>query len=392
MDFAGLLHALPKAELHCHLEGSIPALTIVELARGNGVPLPTYDPERLYRVGVNRDEFLRTMAEVPRWILQGFARKYQRPVDSPEDLYALGVYEAFLERFDDVCAVMVTADDFSRATYDALSLAAKSNVRYREMFFHPMNHPGVSYRTMLDGLLDGIRAAEADHGVVARLIPAINRDHSAAAAVAFAEEVVARRVPEVVGFASDYDEEHLPAFVEAYRIAGKAGLPGTAHAGEYGSAKTVAECVDLLGCKRVDHGYSVIDDAELTARLAEERIHFTAIFSWSVAISHPEQLPLDPPTVPPARRVDSPVSEMLDRGLSVSLNSDDPVFEGFASLAGEYLWAAGHLDLDAERMAELSLAAVDASWQDDGAKAAMRRDFEQQITALMVEAARQDSS
>jgi adenosine deaminase len=387
MDAAGLLRALPKAELHCHLEGSIPAATIIELARGNGVSLPTYDPEQLYRVAVDRDGFLRTTRDVPRWILQGFARKYQRPVDSPEDLYALGVYEAFLERFDDVCAVLRTADDFSRAAYDALALAAESNVRYREMFFHPMNHPGVAYRTMLDGLLDGIRAAEADHGVVARLIPAINRDHSAAAAVAFAEEVVAQRVPEVVGFASDYDEEHLPAFVEAYRIAAAAGLPGTAHAGEYGSAKTVAECIDLLGCRRVDHGYSVIDDPELTARAAEERIHFTAIFSWSVAIAHPEQLPLDPPALPPVRRVDSPVGAMLDAGLSVSLNSDDPVFEGFASLAGEYVWAAGHLDLDAARMAELSLAAVDNSWQDDGAKAAMRREFEVEIAALTAEAA-----
>ena len=383
IDEAAFLRALPKAELHCHLEGSIPAMTVIELARRNGVPLPTYDPAELYNVTIDEHDFLRQMEQVPRWVFQGFARKYQRPIDSPADLYGLGVFEHFLERFDDVSAVLVTADDFSRAAYDSLVTASEdANLRYREMFFHPMSHPGVPYRTMLEGLVDGLRAAEVDHSVLGRLIPAINRDCSAAAAVALTEEVVAHRVPEVVGLASDYDEEHLPAFAEAYRIAAKSGLPGTAHAGEYGTAQSVAEAINTLGCTRIDHGYAITADPELAKRAADAGIHFASIFSWSVAINDPAAWPLDPPSIPPVRHVTSPISAMIDAGLSVSLGSDDPAFDGFGSLTDEYVWAAGSLGFNRSRMTELCLAAVDGAWLDDSAKASLRREFQTQIDRL----------
>ncbi|MEA2330894.1 MAG: hypothetical protein QOH58_1032 [Thermoleophilaceae bacterium] len=382
-DGVEFLRRLPKAELHCHLEGAVPAATLLELARKNGVPLPAERPEDVYRIALDEQAFLREMESVPSWVLQAFARKYQRPVATTADLYALGQYEAFLERFDAACHSLVDADDFSRAAYDSLVEAADtSNVRYREMLFHPMNHPGVGYRTMVDGLVDGIRAAEADRGIVGRLIPSITRDHAAAAATALVEEILAYRPPEVVGLASDYDEEHIPAFYEAYRMAAKAGLPGTAHAGEYGNAQSVAECIDVLGCRRIDHGYSVVDDPELVARAREQRIHFAAIFSWSVAIHDTAEWPLGPPELPPARKVASPVGDMLAAGLSVSLGSDDPAFEGFGDLATEYAWAAGHLDLGRGQMIELCLGAVDAAWLDDTEKAAMRRSFDAEIAEL----------
>jgi adenosine deaminase len=385
MDDLDYLHRLPKAELHCHLEGSIPAGTVIELARRNGVSLPTYDPEQLYRVAVDEAEFNETVGSIPPWVFGAIARKYQRPIEGPQDLHGLALYEAFLQRFDDVCVVLQTTDDFSRAVYDALTAAAAVNVRYREMFFHPMNHPGVRYRTMLDGLLDGIRGAETDHGLVGRLIPAINRDQSAAAGLELAEQVVDQLVPEVIGLASDYDEEHLPAFRDAYRIAANAGLPGTAHAGEHGTARSVQEAIETLGCTRIDHGYAVTSDPELMVRAADAGVHFAAIFSFSVAIADPGAWPLDPPALPPNHRPPSAVSTMLNAGLSVSLGSDDPSFEGFGSLTDEYVWAAGGLDLDRAQMTALCLAAVDGAWLDASDKAGLRRMFEAEIAALQID-------
>jgi adenosine deaminase len=383
LDDTSYLRALPKAELHCHLEGSVPAATMIELARRNGAPLPTYDAAELYQVDIGEDEFQRLAEHMPSWIGQGFARKYQRRIDTPDDFYGLAVFESFLERFDQVCGVLQTAEDFSRAAYDSLITAAdQANVRYREMFFHPMNHPGVSYRTMVDGLIDGIRAAAVDRRVIGRLIPAINRDCSAAAAAALAQQVVSYRTDEIAGLASDYDEEHLPAFREAYEIAARAGLPATAHAGEYGTAQSIAEAIDILGCTRIDHGYAITTDADLTQRAIEAGIHFTCIFSWSIAITQPACWPLDPPALPPSRRVTSPVAAMLDAGMSISLSSDDPAFDGFGSLADEYVWAAGSLEFDRDRMTELSLAAIDGAWLDEAAKTALRQEFRNEIGTL----------
>ncbi|MFA3839528.1 adenosine deaminase family protein [Streptomyces aureus] len=377
------LRAMPKAELHCHFEGSVPADTMIALARSNGVVLPTYDPAELYRVSMDKAEFLEQMRDTPRWVLQGFARKYQQQVATLEDFYGLATFERFLERFDDVCAVLTTADEFSRAAYDSLVAAAdSSNVRYREMFFHPMSHPGVPYRTMLDGLVDGIRAAEADRGIIGRLLPSLNRDCSSAAAVELCEEIIAHRVPEVVGLASDYDEEHLPAFYEAYRFAAKAGLPGTAHAGEYGAASSVAEAIDVLGCSRIDHGYAIVADADVTRRARDAGVHFASIFSWSIGVTAPESWPLPAPALSSPAPVASPIADMLAAGLSVSLSSDDPAFDGFGSMADEYVWAAGSLGFDRTRMTALALAALDGAWLDNSDRAALRRDFATRIAQL----------
>lgn len=374
---------MPKAELHCHFEGSIPAGTIIEIARANGVALPTYDASSLYRVSIDKDRFLEEMAGTPQWVLDGFARKYQQPIADLADFHGIAVFEGFLERFDAVSSALTTRDDFSRAAYDSLVDAAdSSNVRYREMFFHPASHPGVPYRVMLDGLLDGIRAAQVDRGIVGRLLPSINRDRSASAGLELCDVILANLVPEVVGIASDYDEEHLPAFYEVYRRAARAGLGGTAHAGEYGGATSVAETIGVLGCARVDHGYAILDDPALVQQALDSGIHFASIFSWSIGVTDPDRWPLPPPALDDPPTVESPIAHMLRAGLSVSLNSDDPAYEGFGNLGEEYIWAAGSFGFDRERMVRLALAAIDGAFMDDTEKSALRRDFEAEVASL----------
>jgi adenosine deaminase len=365
---------MPKVELHCHFEGSVPLSVVRELAMKHDVALPPDETGGLYTYIPSRDAFLEEIRDLPPWVSRAFARKYQRSVLTTEQLYELAIYEAFLDRFDTVCECLVDADDFSKAAYASLVEASDTaNVRYREMLFHPMNHPGVSYQTMLAGLTDGIRAAETDRGIICRLIPSITRDHSVRAANSLLDEILAHRTPAVVGLASDYDEEHLPAYREIYQRAAGVGLPGTAHAGEYGSADTVRDCIELLGLRRVDHGYNVTRDPGLMRRAQDLGVHFACVFSYSVAIHMAEHFPIADRSLHPALKLRTPIADMLDAGLSVSLGSDDPVFQGFADLATEYVAAAGSLELDEATCVDFNLQALDAAWLDEQGKATLRR-------------------
>jgi adenosine deaminase len=320
------LRRMPKVELHCHLEGCIRPETYVELAEANGVELPTTDPARVYEY---------------------------------DDM------SSFLAIFERVSASLCTAADFARITYESLADAAHANVIYREVFFNPSTHPGCSYPDMLHGICEGLAAAEADHGIVARLIPSIYRGHSPQAAVAVVEQVIAHRREEVVGIGIDGDElEGPPAgFVEAYRLAGRAGLHGTAHAGERFSSSEVQDCLDLLGCTRIDHGYGVVEDAELLERCRQEDVHFT--FAWlSTAYNYHGGL------------ADHPFARMRAAGLSMSLGGDDPAMGG-TNLADDYLTVAAALAWSADVFRQQNIQALEAAWCTQDVKRHLRSRLEQ---------------
>jgi adenosine deaminase len=327
------LRAIPKVELHCHLEGAVPAATFVELAREKRIPLPTYDAELVYELG-----------------------------DS---------LESFLEMYGKVSASMTTADDFSRVAYETLREAAtKGNLRYREMFFNPTNHPDLSYRDALDGLRDGIRAAEVDHGVVCRLIPAINREQPPATALALVEEVIANPCDEVIGVGLDHNELAGPpaAFVEAFARAREAGLHRTAHAGERNSSEEIAASLDLLGCERIDHGYAVLGDRALVARMRDDGVHVTTC--WTISVWHHGD-----------DRGTTPIGRMAEAGLWISINSDDPPMAG-TDIGEEYVRAAATLGLSRERMVEFVFAALDAAWLPEDERRRMRDELEREIAQL----------
>jgi adenosine deaminase len=157
MNYQEFLRRLPKAELHLHYIGSVRRGTFIELARKNGIPLPTEDPEQVYR--------------------------YDNIFD-------------FLKVFDLVAMSIVTREDFARVAYESLEDGVKlGNLKYREMSFNPTSHTmhGIAYTTVIDGILEGIRSAEKDFGVRCRLIAAIHRGHSPEAALGMIKEVVASR-------------------------------------------------------------------------------------------------------------------------------------------------------------------------------------------------------
>ena len=330
MSDEAFLRGLPKVELHCHLEGSVPADTFLALAARHGVALPTRDPDHVY----DFTSFL------------GFL-----------DLYYL------------VCRSVRDAADFERAVYDSLAHGVRTgNLCYREMFFSPTNHTEIDYPTMVAGLTAGIEAAEADFGVRCRMIADINRRQSPAVAVELVQAVLANPSPYVVGIGMDDDEDSGPPelFVEAYALAGRGGLKRTAHAGEMGSSENVRTSLDVLGCDRIDHGYAMVRDPAVLQRVRDSGVHVTG--AWFVNNFHAGVFT---DGVDPAA---TPLATMLRAGLPVSLNTDDPTMIP-TDLVAEYGNVAAALGLDRAAVVALAGNAIDGAWLDDGEKAALRAEL-----------------
>jgi len=329
------LRSVPKVELHCHLEGTVRQATFADLARKHSVALPTDDVDRLY------------------------------DYDS--------IYE-FLEIFAMVSSTLIDAEDFARVAYESLQDGARlGNLVYREMFFNPTLHTrrGVSYATVVDGLVDGIRSAEVDLGVRCRLIADIYRQDTAQAAADMVCEVLAHRPDEIIGLGMDGAEAPDPPekFVEAYRLAREGGLRLTAHACEDAPARNVTTCLDVLGCERIDHGYHVLDDEAVARRARDEGIVFTTCPTATAVCYFTPDL------------AEHPIRAMVDAGLRVTVNSDDPTM--FHTDVGAELAAmATAASWGPDRVRELCLTAVDAAWLDDGDRAALRRDVERGIDEL----------
>ncbi len=328
-----MVAALPKVSLHCHLIGSVAPQTVVDLARKHGVALGR----------------------------------------SAEELYDHRSYEdlgEFLRVLDVVGSLIRDVDDFSRVTYESLTAGgAEHGVLYRELHLSPPGHPGVPYPRILEGVLAGARAAEADTGIRATFLVGICRERSGAAAVELVEQVVEHRVDEVLGIGLDYAEVNGPPgrFVEAYRLAERNGLRRTAHS-ESGPPRHVEVLLDRLGCSRIDHGYHVVDDRAITARCVAERVPFTCTpvssdigrYSGSGDGTH--------------RRI----AEMVDAGLCVTIDSDDPPMFG-TDPTHDYRVLAHALGYRRDQLAGFTRNAVEACWLDDPDRAALLARVEAQV-------------
>jgi adenosine deaminase len=313
---------MPKVELHCHLEGCVRPQTFVDLAGEHDVRLPTRDPDQVYRYT--------DMA-------------------------------SFMDVFERLCSAVLTRDDVERVTYEALVDAALgSHVVYREMFVNPTLHPSLPYRELLAGITSGAEAARHETGIVTRLIPSIYRAHGPAAALELVRAVAAGPRDVVVGIGMDGDETTGPpaAFTEAYAAAHDAGLRLTAHAGERFSVDEVRDSLDLLGCERLDHGYAIVLDPELVARVRDTGTHVT--YAW-LSNTYNYHGPLE----------QHPFRLMRDAGLSMSMGADDPAMGG-TTLAGDYEAVSAALGFDHSTFAAQNQAALDASWLDPEDKEAVR--------------------
>lgn len=316
MSLVTFARAIPKAELHLHLEGSVRPETFSALAEKHGIALP---------------------------------------VDDVTQLYAYDNLPDFLTIYDLVCRCMRDADDFRRTTYEAMESCAEGGGRHLELFFSAHAHfaNGISYGAMLDGILAGMAEAEADFGMTALLIPAHSRELGPAAGEDFLDMVLADRREKVVGIGLDYNEAPFPPgpFAAMYARARAAGLHVTAHAGEGGPAANVRDSLDLLKVERIDHGYHVVDDPALVARCRDEGVFFTCCPSTATVTTGFRDL----------ASPDHAIRRMIDAGLRVTINSDDPPMF-FTSLGREYERAAAELKMTAAELKAAALTSVEASW------------------------------
>jgi adenosine deaminase len=201
--------------------------------------------------------------------------------------------------------------------------------------------------------------------VITRIIPAHNRELGPAKGMEFLERVLEHRRPEVVGIGLDYGErDHPPAqYAELFAEARRQGLGVTAHAGEDGPADHVRDAVELLGCRRIDHGYHIVDDPGLVELCRDMDVLFTVCPTTTLHTTIWRDL----------RAPDHAIRRMIEAGLRVTLNTDDPALFG-TDLDREYLLAAEAFGLSREDLARIAANGFSHSWTPEGRSAGGPRD------------------
>ena len=274
---------LPTAELHVHLEGTLEPELALELAARNRTRLRYADLDELRRA------------------------------------YAFTDLQSFLDLYYELAAVLQTSQDFADLADAYFARAAAQGVRHAEVFVDPQAHTGrgVPLGVVMDGLRQAFGTAEQRHGLTAAVIVCFLRDRDPAGAEALVPQLLPYR-DLVVGVGLDSAEVGRPPelFERAYALAADAGLHRVAHAGEEGPPAYVAAALDRLGAERIDHGIRSLEDPILVARLREQQVPLTVCPLSNVALRCVDRLE------------DHPLRRMLDAGLLVTVNSDDPAYFG----------------------------------------------------------------
>lgn len=277
------IRGLPKAELHLHIEGSLEPELMFELARRNRVSLP-----------------FKTVEEV-------------------RAAYAFSNLQDFLDIYYQGAGVLLTEEDFHDLALAYFQRVAPDGCRHVELFFDPQTHTdrGLPFKVAIEGLLSGMRAAEAELGVTSSLILCYLRhlDEDAAFATLRAAEPWLDRI---LGVGLDSSEVgHPPSkFARVFEASRDRGLKLVAHAGEEGPPAYVWEALDVLRVDRIDHGNRALEDPALVKRLAAEGMTLTVCPLSNLKLCVVDDLQAHP------------LKTMLGLGLKATLNSDDPAYFG----------------------------------------------------------------
>jgi adenosine deaminase len=321
------IRAVPKAELHLHIEGTLEPEMVLELARK-------------YRISLRHGS-----------------------VEALREAYCFTNLQSFLDVYYEAAQVLRDESDFHALTAAYLRRAHEDGVVHVELFFDPQTHiaRGVPMAAIIAGIRGALIEGERALGISHRLILCFLRHLSAADAMATLEQALPH-VAALTGVGLDSSEDgHPPAKFEAvFARARDAGLLAVAHAGEEGPPHYVAEALDLLKVRRIDHGVRSEEDPELLARLARQRVPLTMCPLSNVRLRVFERIE------------DHNLKRLLERGLCVTVNSDDPAYFG-GYVADNYLAVQRALGLSRDDLAQLASNSFEASFLPDSDKRAWQR-------------------
>src|SRR5690242_16342536 len=280
---AELLRAMPKAELHLHIEGTLEAELLFALAKKNGVALAYPSVEALRAA------------------------------------YSFSDLQSFLDIYYAGASVLLHASDFEAMAMAYYARAAADNVVHAEIFFDPQTHTarGVPIAAVIEGLARARDRAARELGVSGALILCFLRHLSEDDALATLDAALPHRA-ELIGVGLDSSERGHPPekFARVFARAGELGLHRVAHAGEEGPPSYIESALDVLHAERIDHGVRCVDDPALVARLARERIALTVCPLSNLKLRVFATL------------ADHNLAALLAAGIRATVNSDDPAYFG----------------------------------------------------------------
>lgn len=307
-----------KAELHLHLEGSLPPSLVTKIAKRNGIAVP--------------DDIF---GENETFLWKDFLH--------------------FLKVYDKASFVLRNAEDYREMTYDYLARTAQMGSIYTEMMVSPDHAAmcGVSYEEHLSGVVQGIDDARRDHGIEGRIIMTCVRHFGVEKCINVAKSTVKNLHPYVVGFGMGGDEAGFPPaqFAKAYQIAHEAGLGCTVHAGEMVGPEGVWEAITHLPVTRIGHGVRSIEDPDLLAALSDRGITLEVCPGSNIALRvYPDF-------------ASHPLQKLRNAGVNVTLSTDDPPYFN-TTLAREYKIAKEHFGFTEADLRQMTRNSIEASFVD----------------------------
>ena len=332
MDLDAYVRALPKAELHLHIEGSLEPEMMFELARRNGVALP--------------------------W----------DSVEATRAAYAFSDLQSFLDLYYAGAAALIHERDFFDLAMAYFARAHADGVVHAELFFDPQTHTarGIAFETVLDGLERACGEAQVRWGISSRLILCFLRHLSEEDGFATLQQALPH-LARIHGVGLDSSEKgHPPSkFARLFARCRELGLHIVAHAGEEGPPAYIVEALDLLGVERIDHGVRAAEDPALMARLAREQVALTVCPLSNVKLCVFQRLE------------QHNLKQLLAAGLKVTINSDDPAYFG-GYIAQNYVDTARALGLSRAELKRIARNSLEASFVPE----ALRQPWFERLDAM----------